>query len=189
MAIGKKAYRKRDFPLERIRRFLEPGPIVLVSSAWRAERDIMTMGWHMMLGFQPVLFACYIWDENHSHGLIRRSKECVINLPTADLVDTVIGIGNSSGAEIDKFAHFGLTPVSASVVEAPLIRECYANFECRLYDGSQIRKHGIFIWEIVKARVAGSPKIPRTLHYRGDGEFMLSGDEISRRSRFKPENL
>jgi hypothetical protein len=39
-----KGYRKRDFPLDRIRRFLEPGPIVLVSSAWHDESDIMTMG-------------------------------------------------------------------------------------------------------------------------------------------------
>src|SRR5687767_2504886 len=128
-----KRYRKRDFPLDQIRRYLEPGPIVLVSSAWKGETDIMTMGWHMMLGFEPALFACYIWDENRSFGLIRRSKQCVINLPTADLVDTVVGIGNSSGAQVDKFAEFGLTPVRGSRVDAPLIRECYANFECRLH--------------------------------------------------------
>jgi flavin reductase (DIM6/NTAB) family NADH-FMN oxidoreductase RutF len=69
------------------------------------------------------------------------------------------------------------------------IEECYANFECRLHDGGQIRRHGIFIWEVVKAHVATAPKLPETLHYRGDGEFMVSGKAISRRSRFKPENL
>lgn len=184
-----KTYRKRDFPLDRVRRYLEPGPIVLVSSAWKDETDIMAMGWHMMLGFEPALFACYIWEQNHSFELIRRSKQCVINLPTVDLVDTVVGIGNASGAQVDKFAEFGLTPARGSRVDAPLIRECYANFECRLHDGSQIRKHGIFIWKVVKAHVAGTPKRPQTLHYRGDGEFMLSGPAISRRRLFKPENL
>ena len=184
-----KSYRKRDFPVDRIRRYLEPGPIVLVSSAWKDETDIMTMGWHMMLGFEPALFACYIWEDNHSYGLIRRSKQCVINLPTTELTDIVVGIGNCSGADVDKFAHFGLTPTRGSRVDAPLIRECYANFECRLYDGSQIARHGIFIWEVVKTRVATSPRIPQTLHYRGDGEFMVSGKEISRRSKFKPQNL
>ena len=184
-----KGYGKRDFPLDRIRRFLEPGPIVLVSSAWKGETDIMTMGWHMMLGFEPALFACYIWDQNHSFGLLRGSKACVINLPTTDLTDIVVGIGNCSGAEVDKFEHFGLTAVPGTHVDAPLIRECYANFECRLHDGGQIRRHGIFIWEVVKAHVATSPKLPETLHYRGDGEFMVSGKAISRRSKFKPENL
>ena len=99
----KRVYRKRSYPLEGIRRFLEPGPIVLVSSAWQGSFNIMTMGWHMMLGFSPALFGCYIWEENHSYQMLRRSKECVINLPTLDLVDTVVGIGNCHGPDVDKF--------------------------------------------------------------------------------------
>ena len=93
----KRVYRKRSYPLDEIRRFLEPGPIVLVSSTWQGTSNIMTMGWHMMLGFSPALFGCYIWEENHSYQMLRRSKACVINLPTLDLVDTVVGIGNCHG--------------------------------------------------------------------------------------------
>lgn len=182
-------YRKLDFPTQDVRRFLEPGPVVLVSSAWKQQRDVMTLGWHMVLEFSPSLLACCISSANHSFALLRRSKQCVINLPTADLVDTVVGIGNTSGADLDKFAHFGLTAVPATHLAAPLIAECYASFECRLHDGSQIGKHGLFVWEVVKAHVAASPKRPRTLHYRGDGRFMLSGPEISRRRLFKPEML
>jgi flavin reductase (DIM6/NTAB) family NADH-FMN oxidoreductase RutF len=184
-----KTYRKQDFPLDQIRRYLEPGPIVLVSSAWKGETNIMTMGWHMMMGFSPALFACYIWDANHSFELIRRSRECVINLPTIELADEAVGIGNCTGAEIDKFEKFNLTPVAAECVGAPLIKECYANFECRLHDGRQIAKHGLFIWEVVKAHVATSPKRPETLHYRGDGEFMVSGRSLNLRRKFKPQNL
>ncbi|KMM74224.1 flavin reductase [Xanthomonas sp. NCPPB 1128] len=182
-------YRKLDFPTQDVRRFLEPGPVVLVSSAWKQQRDVMTLGWHMVLEFSPSRLACCISSTNHSFDLIRRSRQCVINLPTADLVDTVVGIGNSSGADLDKFAYFGLTAEPATHVTAPLIAECYASFECRLHDGSQIGKHGLFVWEVVKAHVAASPKRPRTLHYRGDGRFMLSGPEISRRRLFKPEML
>jgi flavin reductase (DIM6/NTAB) family NADH-FMN oxidoreductase RutF len=184
-----KVYRKRDYPLEKIRRFLEPGPIVLVSSAWKGKRNIMTMGWHMMLGFSPALFGCYIWNGNHSFEMLRRSKECVINLPTTALVEAVVGIGNCSGKSIDKFQKFGLTAVPSARVASPLIKECYTNFECRLADGSQISKHGLFIWEVVKAHMATSPKRPETLHYRGDSEFMVSGRSISLRKQFKPQNL
>jgi len=93
-----KTFRKKNFPLDDTRHYLEPGPIVLVSSAWKGETNIMTMGWHMMMGFSPALFACYIWDANHSFEMIRRSKQCVINLPTTDLLSEVIGIGNCSRA-------------------------------------------------------------------------------------------
>lgn len=184
-----KKYQKRDFPVAEIRRFLEPGPVVLVSSAWRGERNIMTMGWHMMMGFTPALFACYISEGNHSFEMVRRSKQCVINLPAAHLLDQVVAIGNCSGADTDKFAAFGLTPVAATEVGAPLIEECYANFECRLAQGRAHPSGSLFIWEVVKAHVARSPKLPDTVHYRGDGQFMLSGDTVSRRRQFKPEML
>jgi len=69
------------------------------------------------------------------------------------------------------------------------VSECYANFECRLYDGSQISKHSLFIWEVMKALVATSPKYPETVHYRGEGVFMISGRNISRRGQFKSQKL
>ena len=50
--------KKQDFPLTQIRRYLEPGPIVLVTSRWKWRANIMTMGWHLMLDFSPAPFAC-----------------------------------------------------------------------------------------------------------------------------------
>jgi flavin reductase (DIM6/NTAB) family NADH-FMN oxidoreductase RutF len=93
------------------------------------------------------------------------------------------------GGKGDKFDDFDLTPVKASKVDAPLIAECYANFECKLVDGSQINRRSLFIFEVVKAHVATSPKYPKTIHYRGDGVFMVSGRNLSYRRRFKAVNL
>ena len=182
-------YRKQNFPVAKVRRFLEPGPVVLVSSAHKGERDIMTMGWHMILGDEPSLVGCFIWDQNYSRELIRRSRQCVINVPTYDLAGAVIGIGNTHGPKPDKFEAFGLTPAPAAKVDAPLIAECYANFECRLVDASLIRRYSLFVFEVLKAHVATSPKYPTTMHYRGDGVFMISGRNVSHRSRFKRVNL
>jgi flavin reductase (DIM6/NTAB) family NADH-FMN oxidoreductase RutF len=130
-----------------------------------------------------------ISNGTHSFGMIRDSRECVINLPTTALTDTVVGIGNTTGGEIDKFAHFGLTARKATRVAAPLIAECHANFECRLADDALVAKYNFFVFEVVTAHVAPSPKHPETLHYTGDGVFMTSGKIISRRSLFRPEML
>src|SRR3546814_3759829 len=120
-----KTYEKKGFPVSDVRRFLEPGPIVLVSSAWRERTNIMAMGWHMVMGFHPSLIGCYIWSENYSFDMIRKSKQCVINIPTADLGTKVVCIGNSSGRDVDKFAKFKLTARRGTMVDAPLIEECY----------------------------------------------------------------
>jgi flavin reductase (DIM6/NTAB) family NADH-FMN oxidoreductase RutF len=180
---------KKAFPVGQVRRFLEPGPIVLVSSQWRDQTNIMTMGWHTVMEFTPSLVGCVISAGNHSFNLIRSSEECVINLPTTALTDTVVAIGNTSGAEIEKFQAFGLTAEEAHVVAAPLIRECHANFECRLHDDALVDKYNFFILEVVRAHVAPSPKYPETLHYTGDGIFMVAGEIIDRRAQFGPGML
>jgi flavin reductase (DIM6/NTAB) family NADH-FMN oxidoreductase RutF len=180
---------KRTFPLGEIRRFVEPGPIVLVSSQWKDETNIMTMGWHTMMSFSPALIGCYIWPENHSFEMIRRSRQCVINIPTVDLVDAVVGAGNTSGREHDKFTAFGLTASRGTRVRAPLIAECYANLECRVADTRLVNKYSFFVLQVVKAHARATPKYPRTLHYRGGGIFMIAGKSVSFRRHFKPQNL
>jgi len=184
-----KSARKRDFPVSQVRRYLEPGPIVLVSSRRGKNINIMTMGWHTVMEFTPSLVGCMIAGGNHSFDLIRESRECVINLPTTALTDIVVRIRNTTGAEIDKFKEFGLTAEPARMVKAPLIGECHANFECRLYDDTLVDRHNFFIFEVVCAHVATTPKHPETLHYKGDGVFMVSGKIISRRSLFRPGML
>jgi flavin reductase (DIM6/NTAB) family NADH-FMN oxidoreductase RutF len=168
---------------------LEPGPVVLVSSAHQGRTDIMTMGWHTMMEFTPALVGCVIAESNFSFGLVRASRECVINVPTTALLDTAVGIGNCTGADVDKFARFALTAQPAAMVGAPLIGECHASFECRLADDSLVDRYNFFVWEVVKAHVAARPRYPETLHYTGDGVFMLSGRIVRRRALFRPEML
>src|SRR5262245_49233131 len=136
---------KKDLPVSQIRRFLEPGPIVLVSSSWRGKTNIMTMGWHTVMEFEPSRIGCYIWKTNHSSGLINARKQCAITIPTYDPISEAIGIGNCSSASVDKFAKFALTPVPANRIDAPLIKQCYANFECRLVEF--LAKYSFFVFE------------------------------------------
>ena len=101
----------------------------------------------------------------------------------------MVGIGNCSGADTDKFEKFGLTALPAQKVRAPLIEQCHANFECKLTDARLVERYNFFIFEVVKAHVARRPAHPQTLHYTGDGVFMVAGRIVSRKSLFKPEML
>lgn len=185
----KKLFKKKDFPVHQIRRFLEPGPIVLISSYWEGKTNIMTQGWHTVLEFLPSTIGCLISSGSHSFEMIRKSGECVVNIPTVDLIEKVVGIGNCSGSDVDKFNEFGLTSRKAKKVKAPLIGECYASFECRIMDDRMISDYNFFIFEVLKAHVSPSPPYPKTMHYTGDGIFMLSGEHVNYSAGFKPEML
>jgi flavin reductase (DIM6/NTAB) family NADH-FMN oxidoreductase RutF len=184
-----KTYKKQDFPVSEIRRFLEPGPIVLVSSAYKGERNVMTLGWHTVLEFSPSLIGLMISGGNHTHGLVAASGECVVNVPTVDIAPIVAKIGNCSGASVDKFKKFKLTAQDAEQVGAPLIAECFASLECKLVEDKLTRDYNFFIFEVVKAHAPRAPKYPRTIHYRGEGMFMVSGRSLSLRRYFRPGML
>jgi flavin reductase (DIM6/NTAB) family NADH-FMN oxidoreductase RutF len=176
---------KRSFPLSRVYSLLEPGPVVMVTTASRGRSNIMTMSWHTMMEFQPPLVGCVISNRGYSFGLLKASKECVINIPTIEIAEKVVGCGNVTGAKIDKFERFSLTPKPASQVGAPLIEECYANLECRVADKRMVTAYCFFVLEVVKAWIDPAVNNPRTIHHLGKGNFMVAGKKIKLKSRMK----
>jgi flavin reductase (DIM6/NTAB) family NADH-FMN oxidoreductase RutF len=176
---------KKSFPLSKVYGLLEPGPVVMVTTAREGQSNIMTMSWHMMMDFEPPTVGCIISNRNYTFNILKATRECVINIPTIELAEKVVGCGNSSGRKIDKFKVFGLTQATASYVKAPLIDECYANLECKVVDEKMVPKYNFFILEVLKAWIDPARKDPRTIHHRGRGAFMVAGETIKLPSKMK----
>lgn len=168
----------RKLKLSKVFTLMESGPVVLVTTHDGYKSNIMTISWTMVLDFAPV-FAVTTGDWNHSFAALRKKRECVIAIPTVDLLDKVVGIGTCSGADIDKFARFRLTPVQARIDKPPLIKECLANIECKVTD--IVKKHNIVVLEAVAAYIDPARKERRTLHAVGDGTFIVDGRKFDRR--------
>jgi flavin reductase (DIM6/NTAB) family NADH-FMN oxidoreductase RutF len=176
---------KKSFPLPEVYGLLEPGPVVMVTTTNGGRPNIMTMSWHTMIEFEPPLVGCVISNGNYSFDLLMATRECVINIPTVEIAEKVVGCGNTSGAEVDKFKRFCLTPKSAEYVGAPLIEECFANLECRVADTSMVNKYGLFVVEVIKAWIDPSVENPQTMHHFGSGNFMIAGERIKLNSKMK----
>lgn len=159
--------------------------MVLLTTACNGQAKVMTMSWHTMIDFEPPIVGCVVSNRNFTFNILKGTKECVINIPTVELASKVLGCGNNSGRQIDKFKTFGLTTVAASKVKAPLITECYANLECRVVDARMAAKYNFFILEVIKAWIDPSRKQPRTIHHKGRGVFMVAGKTIRLPSKMK----
>jgi flavin reductase (DIM6/NTAB) family NADH-FMN oxidoreductase RutF len=168
----------RQLDLSKAFTLIEPGPVVLVTTHDGEKDNIMTISWTMVMDFTPV-FAITTGEWNHSFAALRQNRECVIAIPTVDLLDKVIGIGTSSGADTNKFAKFKLTPVPARLVRPSLIKECLANIECKVID--IVEKHNIVVLEAVAAHIDSARKEKRTVHAVGDGTFIVDGRKIDRK--------
>jgi flavin reductase (DIM6/NTAB) family NADH-FMN oxidoreductase RutF len=170
----------RSLKPSKIFTLMESGPVVLVTTNDGKKNNIMAISWTMVNDFTP-RFAITTGAWNYSFRALKKNKECVIAIPTVDMLDKVIGIGTCSGADTDKFTKFSLTPLPGKAVKAPLIKECLANIECKVVD--IISKHNIVVLEALAAYVTSSLNEKRTVHAVGDGTFIVDGKRLSRRKQ------
>jgi flavin reductase (DIM6/NTAB) family NADH-FMN oxidoreductase RutF len=176
-------YVMRNLPLSKVYQLLEPGPVVLLTTASKGRANVMAMSWHMMVEFTPPLVACIVSNADYSFAALRSTKECVIAIPSRKLARKVVSVGNYSGEDVDKFKRFGLTAVPAKHISAPLVDECFANLECKVVNTRLVSQYNLFVLEVVKAWIDPAQKSPKTIHHHGYGEFIVDGEKIKLKSQ------
>jgi len=175
----------KEFSLAKVYQLLEPGPVVLLTTADKGEINVMAMSWHMMVEFEPPLVACIVSSADYSFATLRATRECVIAIPALELAPIVVQVGNTSGRDLDKFEAFGLTPLPAERVAPPLVAECFANLECKVTDTRLVNKYNLFVLEVLKAWFDPSQKTPKTIHHHGYGTFVVDGETITLKSKMR----
>lgn len=173
----------KKYPLAKVFQLIEPGPVVLITTLNKKKPNVMTLSWHMAMEFEPPLIACVLSAANYSFEALSKTKECVLAIPTIEMIKTVVDIGNCSGENTDKFKTFGLTPRPAKQVKAPLIAECLANLECRVVNNSWSEKYNLFVLKVVRAWIDPEHREKRTFHANGDGIFVLDGRTVNLKKR------
>lgn len=131
---------------------LFPVPAVLVTTQCEGVKpNIITIAWTGVLSSGPlVVYISVRSSGRYSYDLIKKSMEYVINIPSVDQAKIVDYCGLVSGKDFDKFAETGLTPLPASVVQAPLIAECPVNLECRVRQIISLgTPHDIFVADVL----------------------------------------
>ena len=171
-------YKKTD--LSRCLLFIEPGPVVLVSSynLETQQPNLMTISWTIALDFNHHIALC-TGPWNYSFDLIMKTKECVVAIPPASMAETVVKIGDISGKDCDKFEKFGIKQLEAEKTDAPLIDGCVANLECKVVDF--VKKYGLIILEVVNVWENEELKDEKLFHAYGDGKFVKDGEKMDLR--------
>ena len=175
----------KELALAKVYQLLEPGPVVLLTTAAKGRANVMTMSWHMMVEFEPPLVACVVSSANYSFAALQATGECVIAIPARKLAPRVVQVGNSSGRDLDKFITFGLTRAPAKRVAPPLIAECFANLECKVTDRRLVGSYNLFILEVLQAWTDPVQKAPKTIHHHGYGTFVVDGPTIKLKSKMR----
>lgn len=140
---------------------LFPVPAVMVTSVAPGSRpNIITVAWAGTICSDPPMLSISVREATHSYGLLKTSREFVVNVPTAELVPTLDYCGVASGRDVDKFAQTRLTALPASTVGAPLIAECPVNIECKVFKTLELGTHTMFLARITAVQVSKDALTP-----------------------------
>jgi flavin reductase (DIM6/NTAB) family NADH-FMN oxidoreductase RutF len=138
-----------------------------MSSAW-------WLGWSCMLG---------LGQMGQTSENIKRTRECVINLPSVDQVEHVDRLAMTTGRdpvpekkrdwgyryEADKFGVAGLTPIPSLQVAPPRVKECPVQMEGIVHDvrpfGKNVSANVVEV-HIVKLHVDESLLVPGSTESR-----------------------
>lgn len=168
--------------IDRVSTLIERGPVVLVTTSDGQQDNVMTVSWTMVTGYGGTL-AMATGPWNHSYKTLKETRECVVAVPSADLLDAAVTIGTQSGAVCDKFATTKLTRRPSERVRPPGIEECLANIECRVVE--LLDRHNIVILEAVAAHAVEGWEAADMLHAVGDGTFLTGGKRLDRRDAMR----
>ncbi|MDL2302240.1 flavin reductase family protein [Lachnospiraceae bacterium OttesenSCG-928-D06] len=129
---------------------LYPLPVVMVSVADREGRfNIITIAWAGTVCTNPPMVSISVRPERHSYGMLKDTREFVINLTTKELAYATDYCGVKSGKDVDKFKELSLTPLKGKEVSAPLIEESPVNIECKVREIQALGSHDMFLADVV----------------------------------------
>lgn len=146
-----------------------PLPAVMVSCGDAEDNyNIITVAWTGTICSDPPMCYISVRKERHSHAIISRTREFVINITTETLAKATDWCGVKSGRDYNKFKEMHLTPVPAKIVSAPLISQSPLNIECQVTEIKELGSHDMFIAKVVAINAEES------FIDKGTGAFQLN---------------
>ncbi|MFW9807726.1 MAG: flavin reductase family protein [Candidatus Thorarchaeota archaeon] len=130
-----------------------PCPVVLLSVAGEEKPNIITLSWVANVCSSPPTIVAGIRPERYSYNLVKAAGEFVLNIPSTEQFEGTEFAGTKSGREYDKFAEGGFTSEPASKVNAPMIKECPINIECKTAQIIPLGAHDLFVAEVLAVHV------------------------------------
>ncbi len=177
-------------------RLLAGGPVVLVTTRWRDQTNVMPAIWTAPLSRTPPLVGVAIHPSRHTHDMIRFSEEFALNFPARDLMNHTHYFGAVSGRDVGKLDLAKLSTFKAAKVSAPLIEGCVAYIECGLQDALRLGDHTLFVGRVLVVQaepeafdemwLLGDVEY-RPLHYLGIDRYAVLGERLQAQLRTTDE--
>jgi len=184
------------FDVQDSARLLIGGPLVLLTTRWRDQTNVMPAIWTTPLSRDPPLVGVAIHASRHTHDMVRFAEEFALNVPGRDLINHSHYFGMVSARDLDKLTNSKLDTFKANKIDVPLIGGCVAYIECGLEDALRIGDHTLFVGRVVAVQAEQesfneswllTDDDYKPLHYLGGDRYALLSGRLQAELRTSDE--
>jgi len=127
--------------------------VIVTASAWGRD-DAMTAAWHSSISLRPPIYGVAVTSKRFTYQLITESREFGINFIPLEKASMAAAVGGTSGQQMDKFERFDIKKEKPLKTTAPILKDAYAAYECKLVDSKPYGDHIWIVGEIVAVHIS-----------------------------------
>lgn len=168
-------------------KIMAPRPVILVSTiSPKGISNAAPFSFAMPVSITPPLMAFASDPAHDTVKNILKTKDFVINIPAKNILNKMYLCKKSFPYGVSEAEQAGLTEIRSAKVKSHRIKECFAQFECRLYQKVRLGDHLLIVGKVVAAWLDdklfkdGKFQVKRAkgLMHIGSDEFGLLGEIV-----------
>ncbi|MDY6911476.1 MAG: flavin reductase family protein [Chloroflexota bacterium] len=126
-----------------------PRLVIIVTCHARGKDNAMAVAWHSSVSQKPPLIGVSISPKRYTYELILEAREFGVNFISLEKAELIAATGGCPGKAVDKFRRFNLEKEPMLKTKAPILKDAYAAYECKLVENQTYGDHEWFVGEIV----------------------------------------
>ncbi len=174
-----------------------PMPSLLVGATVEGKTDFMVVAWGGVACGKPPMISLAIQHIRHTLKGINTSGTFSVNIPSREQVTETDYCGIVSGANTDKGKTCGFDIFYGTLGNAPMIKQCPVNLECKVVHTLDLGSHVLVVGEIIETYTSpecltdGEPDVDKikpfiysggkASQYLSFGEVLATAFEIGRK--------
>ncbi|HEX77357.1 MAG TPA: flavin reductase family protein [Dehalococcoidia bacterium] len=119
------------------------------------KANAMAAAWHSAISFKPPIYGVAIAPKRYTCQLVLEGGQFAVNFLPFEAAELIASVGGSSGSEVDKFHRFNIEVEPPLKIAAPILKDAYASYECRLIGHHLYGDHQWLVGEVVAIHMRG----------------------------------
>lgn len=126
-----------------------PNPVTIVCTEKPdGTTNFATVSWWTYLSFNPNMIAYAMAKTSYSGEMVRNNKKVIVTIPGAEIAETVLNYGSTTGRDTDKVGKFGIELAGVEGGSIKIPAHSRVAIQCSLKEYHEVGDHYLYVCDV-----------------------------------------